>query len=591
MITTLLNSITEPSEIRGLSCDGLTQLADEIRKHLIETISCTGGHIGANLGTVDLSIALHYVFNSPEDKIIWDTGHQGYTHKLLTGRAKLFPTLNTYGGMNRFVSKTESEHDIIEASHAGTSISVALGIALAKKLKGDPQYVIAVIGDGAICEGLALEAINHAAVEKDIRLILNDNGYAISPGFGAIHNYLQSRHPGNDTSETLFTSLGLDYIGPVDGHNIDLMIGAFELAKQSSRIPIIHVRTVKGYGLPAADQHQFKMHFSFPFNPDTGQTKDGYITQGYQDLAAKVIGEEMDLDSKIAVITPSTLYATGLQHVFKRFPERCFDPGMEEQHAMTMTVGFALGGYKPVIFYQSTFMQRAFDQLFHDVCFMNLPVLLLSVRTGFAGYDNPTHHGIYEFSYLRGLPNLRILYPKDRFELERMVRENLKNLEVPTLIAMPYGPVDEFDNRVLTESPSSFKQAEVVCEGKDLTLIAVGHKFGAAREAAAELRREGMDVGLINLRYLKPLPEDQLVEIMKKVKKVVTIEEAVLDGGVGCAISTLAMDYGLKCEILRIGVPCKFVEPGSNTELCSMYGLDAPGLISKIRTRWQNGYK
>ena len=581
-------TISGPSELKQLNRSELTRFADQVRWFLIDTVSRTGGHIGSNLGTVDLSIALHYVFNSPTDKIIWDTGHQGYTHKIITGRAHMFPTLNTYGGMNRFVTRTESEHDIIEASHGGTSISVALGIALAKKLKGEKDYVIAVIGDGALCEGLALEALNHAAVEQGINLILvlNDNGFAISPGFGALHNYLQSRCVGDDNPETLFTSLGLEYIGPVDGHNIKQMLNAFEQAKQVERMPLVHAKTLKGYGLPAADGHPNRLHFSFPFDPETGETREGYAYIGYQDVAARVIGEEMERDDKIISITPSTLYATGLEPVFNRFPERCFDPGMEEQHAMTTTVGLALEGYKPVIFYQSTFMQRALDQLMHDVCFMNLPTLILAARSGFSGYDNPTHHGIYDFAYLRGLPNLRMMYPKDRFELARMVRDNLRDLSGPTWIGMPYGPVDEFDEQVLAESPESFAQAEVVSMGTDLLLITVGHKYGAALGAVQRLRDEGIDCGLVNLRYLKPLPEDQLAALMAQVPRLVSLEEGVLDGGVGSALAALILDRNLGCELLRIGIPCQFVEPGSNEELCRVYGLDAEGVLSRIGARW-----
>ncbi len=581
-----LESLT-PEKIKHLSLEELNHLSDEIRQFIINNISDTGGHIGTNLGAVDMTVALHYIFDSPRDKIIWDTGHQGYTHKILTGRARMFPTLNTYGGMNRFITRTESEHDIIEASHAGTSISIALGISLAKKLKGQKDYSIAVIGDGAICEGLALEALNHVAVEDvNTVIVLNDNGYAISPGFGGLHNYLQSRTTESTDKETLFTSLGFDYIGPVDGHNIEQLVESFKKAKESSRVPVVHVKTVKGYGLPIADEHPYKLHFSFPFDPETGASKGDFVSTGYQDVAAGTVKEEMEQDEKIVCITASTLYATGLQPVFDLYPERCFDPGMEEQHAMTMTAGFALEGCKPVIFYQSTFMQRAFDQLIHDICFMEFPTLILNVRTGFSGYDNPTHHGIYDFAYMRGLPNLRMMYPKDRFELERMVRDNLKNLTGPTIISMPYGPVDEFDSSVLAEPLDSFQKAQEVQTGKDLLLITVGHKFRVAQEVTADLRSRGIDAGLVNLRYLKPLPEEQLLELMGRSRHVVTLEEGVLDGGVGSAIAALASDHAVECEILRIGLPCIFVEPGSHEELCSAYGLDATGVLREIKRRW-----
>ena len=578
-----------PARVKAASFKELTELAGKIRQFLIDSNAATGGHIGANLGTIELSLALHHVFESPEDKIIWDTGHQGYTHKIATGRASRFSTLNTFGGMSRFVTKTESEHDIIEASHGGTSISVALGIALAKALKGDTRSVVAVIGDGSLAEGLAMEGLNHAAVatHTNLVIVLNDNGFAISPGFGALHNYLQTLTLGMREPEQIFTALGLDYIGPVDGHNIEALSKALEQAKESTQIPFVHVKTEKGHGWKPADGHPFRLHFSFPFDPQTGKAKEGSAYIGYQDVAAAVIDEEMAKDERIVAITPSTLYASGLLPVFKKYPDRCFDPGMEEQHAMTMTVGFALERYKPIIVFQSTFMQRAFDQLVHDVCFGNLPTLILSVRSGFAGYDNPTHHGIYDFAYWRGLPNLRVLYPKDRYEVERMVRGELRDLKGPTIIAMPYGPVDEIDKAVLDETAAVFAKPQVAVAGKAMTIVAVGHKFVVARDAAEKLRKKGVDCGVVNLRYLKPLPEDALLEILSKIPRIVTLEEGVLEGGVGSAIATFVSDRRLKSEVLRIGVPTVFVPPGSQDELLKLHGLDVDGVLKKIREHWK----
>lgn len=586
MLTPL--DISGPEDLKSASPDELRDLADRVRAFLIDSTSKTGGHIGANLGTVELSIALHKVFDSPRDKIIWDTGHQGYTHKILTGRAGEFSSLDTYGGMNRFVSRTESEHDVIEASHAGTSISIALGIALSNRLARNGHYTIGVIGDGSLAEGLALEGLNHAAVEHGagLILVLNDNGYAISPGFGAFHEYLETLTPGQTEPELLFSSLGLDYLGPFDGHDLDQVVDALRRARESNRVPLVHLKTRKGHGYAPADGHPLRLHFSFPYDAETGVQHPKPGVAPYQDTAARVIGEEMEVDDKIVAITPSTLYATGLQPVFEKYPDRCFDPGMTEQHAMSMTVGFAVQGYKPVAFYQSTFMQRAFDQLIHDVCFMNLPILVLTARTGFAGYDNPTHHGLYDFAYLRGLPNLRVLYPKDVHELERMVRGELRSLSQPTLIAMPYGPGDSFDPAVAEESDESFARPEIVETGDDLLLLAVGHKFEAAREAQLRLEAEGMSVGLVNLRYLKPLPEEALLPLLRGVPRVAVIEEAVVDGGIGSAISALVTDHELDCRVLRLGVPCRFVEPGSNEELCRAYRLDADGLVERIKERW-----
>lgn len=585
---TTIQSISKPSDLRNLSAEELQRFAAEVRRFLLDTTSRTGGHIGANLGTVELTLALHATFDSPRDKIIWDTGHQGYTHKLVTGRARLFASLDTYGGMNRFVSRTESEHDVIEASHAGTSISIALGIALSNRLAGNEHHTIAVIGDGSLAEGLALEALNHAAVERSTRLILvlNDNGYAISPGFGALHEYLETLEPGRREPELVFSSLGLDYQGPIDGHDVEAVMAALQIARRSDRVALVHLKTRKGEGFAPADSHPLRLHFSFPFDPATGTALPRPGAAPYQDTAARVLGDAMARDEKVVAITPSTLYATALQPIFDRFPTRCFDPGMTEQHAMSLAVGFAVQGFKPVAFYQSTFMQRAFDQLIHDVCFMNLPILILTVRTGFAGYDNPTHHGLYDFAYQRGIPNLRTMYPKDVFELERMVADELASLSGPTLIAMPYGPGESHDASVLREPRRDFAGPERVEEGDDLLLISVGPRFGAAREACARLRQRGLSAGLVNLRYVKPLPEARLLEWMRAVPRVVTIEEGVLDGGIGSAVAALAMDHELDCRLLRIGVPCQFVEPGSNEELARAYRLDADGIVEQIVARW-----
>lgn len=575
-------TIRGPEDVQALDVAGLERLAEEVRRFLLASVSTTGGHIGANLGTIELTLALHKVFRSPHDAILFDTGHQGYTHKIVTGRAGRFPTLNRYGGLNRFLSRTESEHDPIEASHAGTSISVALGIALAKKQAGDDSRTVAVIGDGSLTEGLALEGLNHAAVEQTgLVLVLNDNGYAISPGFGALHEALQNGRAG-----ALFGSLGLEYVGPVDGHDVGALVEALEAARKSARLAIVHARTVKGHGWTPADRHPFRAHFSFPFDPVSGAPRTEAPPPGYPEVCAPVIAREMERDPRLVCVTPSTLYATGLSGVFARYPERCFDPGMEEQHALSLAVGLALGGRKPVVAYQSTFFQRAFDQLLHDVCFTDVPLLLLLYRSGFAGYDNPTHHGIYDLAYLRGIPNLRVCYPKDRYEAERMVREELAGLAHPTAILMPYGPAEEIEEAVLLETPESFALPEVDYVGSDLVLLTVGNRYRAAREAVETLRARGVDAGLVNLRYLKPLPEEFLAVELSGVKRVVTLEEGVLEGGVGSALAALAADRGLTPEWLRIGLPTAFVEPGSNAELARAYRLDGPGVLERVRERW-----
>lgn len=582
-MTLALETLPVNASLSEFSTDELNELAAEIRDFLLQTTSETGGHIGANLGTIELTIALHAVFNSPKEPLLFDTGHQGYTHKLLTGRKELFASLNTYGGMSRFLTHLESEHDPIEASHAGTAISVGLGMALARKNSGNLDHVVAVVGDSALVEGISLEALNHAAVEDtNLVIVINDNGFAISPGFGAIHDALQA-HDGK--AQRLFESLGCHYIGPIDGHDIGAAVEALEVAKEAHRLPVVHMKTVKGYGWEPADDHPFRMHFSFPFDKDTGAGKAGAApAKTYPDYAADAIERQMERDDSVMCITPSTIYATGLAGVFKRFPDRCFDPGMEEQHALTMTVGMALDGAKPVIAYQSTFLQRAFDQIIHDVCFMNVPCLILSARSGFSGYDNPTHHGVYDIAYLRSIPNLTVYYPKDGPELQHMVEAAIGRLSGPTLIMMPYGPVDDFDMASSADPLPELFEPEVIGPTDGLVFLTVGNKFEAVRDAAESIP----GAGIVNLRQLKPLPEDALLPILKSARQIVTVEEAVLDGGVGSQIAALASDYALDTHILRLGLPCRFIEPGSNEELCRLYGLDTAGILAAVHKRWPN---
>ncbi|MBF0246914.1 MAG: 1-deoxy-D-xylulose-5-phosphate synthase, partial [Alphaproteobacteria bacterium] len=398
-----------------------------------------------------------------------------------------------------------------------------------------------------------------------------------------LHEALQD--PGGRGGK-LFRAWGAEVIGPVDGHDIEALMEAFQSARQSGGVKVVHVKTVKGKGWAPADAHPLRMHFSFPFDKETGKSTLPPPPQTYQDVVAEVVMAEMETDPSIACITPSTLYATELTPIFQKYPDRCFDPGMEEQHALTMAVGMALAGAKPVVAYQSTFLQRAFDQMFHDVCFMARPMLILGYRSGFAGYDNPTHHGVYDFSYLRGLPNLRILYPKDRHEARRMARDALRALDGPVLILMPYGPVDDFDPSVMEETPERFAEPQMVQTGREVMIVAVGHKFAASRDAVARLREADIDAGLVNLRYLKPLNVVFLERLLSNARRVVTVEEFVRDGGVGGALMELAGDRGLGCQILRLALPTAFIEPGSNAELERAYGLDAEGIVRAVRERW-----
>lgn len=584
-MTLLLENITQPQDIHGASIGELENLAEQIRHFLIGTISETGGHIGANLGVVELSIALHACFNSPKDCFLFDTGHQGYTHKLLTGRQGLFASLNTYGGMNRFVTPSESEHDPIEASHAGTAISVGLGMALANKLSGSDDFVVATVGDSSLAEGISLEALNHALVEHvNLVIVINDNGFAISPGFGALHNALQS-HEGH--ARKLFEGLGAKYWGPVDGHELGALTRVLNDVKLTGGVHIVHTKTVKGKGLAAADTHPLRMHFSFPFDAETGQARPGVAPAlSYPDAVAPVIDAYMTKNERSVCITPSTLYATGFSPIFEKYPERCFDPGMEEQHALSMCVGFAKKGFIPIIGYQSTFLQRAFDQVIHDIAFANKPCLILSYRSGFSGYDNPTHHGIYDISFLQGVPNLNVYYPKDRSEALAMTEYCLDNLKGPTIIMMPYGPAEDLNVDTEYSLSKSVLEPECVLEGKDLAIVAVGNKIKEALGASELLQRDGIAASVINLRHIKPLPEDTLNSLLESHQNILSLEEAV-EGGVGRAIA--AMLFKQKRNDVQFEqrcLPVDFIEAGSNDELEKKYGLDRESLAAHIKQLW-----
>ena len=573
--------------LKSLKEKDLIKLSKEISDFLISSTSKTGGHIGANLGTIELTIALHYVFNSPKDALIFDTGHIGYTHKLITGRKSKFKTLNSYKGLSRFISRDESIHDFVEASHAGTSISLALGRALSLKNQNLNDWSVAVIGDGSLAEGLALEAFNHAAVEDDIKLmiLINDNGYSISPGFGGIHNNLQQISMKNN-NQNFLSSLGFQIYGPINGHSISEIIENIQKAKESKKVPIIHLKTIKGNGLKLADSHKYRMHFSFPFDIEDNHTKNNSTKTeppiSYQDIASEAIFDAMIKNKNIQVITPSTLYATSLEKVFENFPNRCFDPGMEEQHAMTMTVGMALSGTLPVIFYQSTFLQRAFDQLFHDVCFSNQNILILAVRSGFAGYDNPTHHGIYDISYTKCLPNLSIYYPSNISELYQMVSKKLECPSGPTLILMPYGPVEN-NLKLDKEIDFDMEDCDIVSDKyKDGVIFTVGNKLEDCKKVISLLAEKSLDYGIVNIRKLKPLPIKSIKKIIENTDNIVTIEESILEGGFGSSMSSIIHKLKFRKNLLQIGLPCKFIEAGSNQELSKEYELDPNSICEKI---------
>lgn len=510
-----------------------------MREFLLENVSRTGGHIGANLGVVELTIALHYCYDTPHDILVFDTGHQGYVHKIITGRAHLFPTLNSFGGMSRFLSRAESPHDEIEASHAGTSISLALGMARALKLQGSKRRVVCVIGDGSLVEGMAQEALDDALVDDiNLTVVANVNGYAISPASGRWHE-------------------GFREADLIDGHDLEALLAEFPSPRA-----FIGVRTWKGCGWPPADAHPYRAHFLFPFERGTGKVLESQPVS-YAKVVADALALEMVTDDRIVAITPSTLYAVGMEDLFVRFPDRSFDPGMAEQHAMGMAAGMALKGLRPVIAYQSTFAQRAFDQIFHDICAQGLPVVLLLYRSGFAGYDSPTHHGVYDLAWLGSMPGLQVYTPSDTAYAVDQLKACLK-MPGPTAILMPYGPSYEAKEPRWLESPH--------------VRIFVSGDYRIPEAAAARI--PGCDVHSVWL--VQPLL-DELEEDILSATYVVVWEERTPHGGLHERLCAFMAERGIRRPILRLGLPLDFFPAGSRDELLALNHLDEDSTVSRIQ--------
>ena len=577
--------IIQLQDLKKLEISELNSVADDIRQFLITSISQTGGHIGANLGVIELTIALHYVFNSPYDRIIFDTGHQGYTHKLLTGRESLFPTLNSWGGMSRFLSRQESEHDIIDASHAGTSISLATGIAWSLKKRGSDQHVVAVIGDGTMVEGMAFEGLNFAASEEQkIVIVLNDNGMAIPPNVGGILN-LTTGDDWQEKSKCYFEGLGIEYLSVPNGHDIKSLVVALNEAKCRYKTVLVHVKTEKGRGLPFAKYHPYKMHFSMPFDPISGKgSSPTVLGKTYASVAAGEIEQLMEEDNEIVVITPATPYASYIDNISKKYPDRVIDVGMAEQHAVGMACGIALEGKKPVLCFQTTFMQRAFDQLLHDVAFMNFPITILGVRSGFSGYDSPTHHGLFDITYLRSFPNMQIYYPADSQDMRNIISKRMNSPVGPMVILHPYETIADPEIVIGDYNPNGFSLLQ---EGEEGLILCLGNCLNTAQQITEKLKNNfKINFGLACVRSIKPLPISSLLQLFESNQRVITMEEGILAGGFGSLISEFILDHRIDASILRSGVLDCFVPPGSKEE-CSRYsGIDAEQILQKIFDFW-----
>jgi 1-deoxy-D-xylulose-5-phosphate synthase len=612
----LLDSINSPQDLKKLPPELLPRLAQEIREKIITTVARTGGHLAPSLGVVELTIALHYVFDCPRDKIIWDVGHQAYAHKLLTGRRDRFETLRQFGGLSGFPKRNESPYDAFDTGHSSTSISASLGMAAGRCLKRERNRVIAVIGDGAMTAGMAFEGLNNAGdLNKDLIVILNDNGMSIAPNVGALSSFFsrQLTRPtmiflknqfknlleslpaiGDDlltwakkseesikaffTPGMLFEALKFTYLGPVKGHRLDHLIETLNNVKNLRGPILVHVLTTKGKGYEPAESDPTGFHGLGRFDPDTGEAKKSVgqvpsYTQVFGDTLVRLAKD----DPKIVAITAAMPDGTGLADFRQDFPDRFFDVGICEQHAVTFAAGLALEGMRPVASIYSTFMQRAYDQVLHDVCLQNLPVVLALDRGGIVGEDGETHQGLFDLSFLRHLPNLTLMAPKDENELRDMLYTAVEH-PGPVALRYPRGSgVGVAFSSTMQKVPIG--KAEVLREGKDLLILAVGASVYPALAAAGKLEKEGFEVTVVNARFIKPLDEPLILTLAAKHGRVLTVEENVLAGGFGSAVLELLADRGLSVMVKRLGVADVFVEHGAPAILREKYGLDADGIF------------
>lgn len=617
---TILSHLKSPADLKQLSKGELTQLAGELREQIIATVSENGGHLGSSLGVVELSIALHRVFESPKDKIVWDVGHQAYAHKLLTGRLEQFDTLRQLNGISGFPKRNESEHDAFDVGHSSTSISAALGMAAGTGICGNDDKVIAVIGDGSLTAGMAFEGLNHAGhLKQKMVVILNDNEMSISPNVGALSSFL-SRKLSSDafirfkketenilsfvpgfgkdlvnlakrteeslkgflTPGMLFEGFGFDYFGPIDGHNLDELMETLENVSNIKGPVLLHVATKKGKGFEPAELNPPKYHGVGPFNPVTGEVKGGKPggAASYTKVFGDTLVELAEDDERIVAITAAMAEGTGLNRFAEAFPERFFDVGIAEQHAVTFAAGLACRGLHPVVTIYSTFMQRAYDQILHDVCLQNLPVTFALDRGGLVGADGPTHHGVFDLSFMRHIPNLTFALPRNEVEMRRIMK-TASLAEGPFAYRYPRGngvglPLEG------TIETIEIGKGELLRSGDDALIIAVGVMVGEALEAAKILSQQGVEIAVIDARFVKPLDRELILAEAQNVPLVITAEENALQGGFGTAVLELLNDAGLSIPVVRIGIPDKFVEQGTQAELRAQLGIDADGIVASI---------
>lgn len=613
----VLDSINKANDIKNVPVEELPLLASEIREFLIEHISHTGGHLASNLGTVELTMAMHLSFDLPEDKLVWDVGHQAYTHKLLTGRKEGFDSLRQYGGMSGFPKRRESECDSFDTGHSSTSISAGLGYVKARDLSGGHNYVVSIIGDGALTGGLALEALNNAAEnQSNFIIVLNDNNMSISPNVGAISSLLTGIRGDNayrDINDNVksslkkipvygdkivsqvqkaksgikqlflpgmkFEDMGITYLGPVDGHDIGKLCKLFKIAKKMNTSVIVHVITEKGRGYEPARLKPEKFHGVSPFDVVTGKPVAAAKTS-YTEVFSRKICDMAQKDNRIVAITASMAAGTGLSRFQKRFPLRFFDVGIAEEHAVTFAAGMASKGMKPVVAIYSTFFQRAYDQILHDVCIGRLPVIFAVDRAGLVGSDGETHQGMFDISYFNSMPNMTVMAPKNVLELEKML-EFAAGFDGPIAIRYPRGKaytgLKEYDQKI------EYGKSEKITHGADIALLAVGSMVETAVKVRKILLQHGIDVTIVNARFVKPLDEEMLSDIGRNHRYIITMEEGILTGGFGESVSHWYQENAPQMPFIRnIALPDKFIEHGSVEMLKKKYKIDAEGIAEKI---------
>ncbi len=600
----ILEKIDSPRDIRLLHKSDLDLLAEEIRDFLIGSVANTGGHLGPSLGVVELTLALHYVFNTPVDKLIWDVGHQSYAHKLITGRRDRFHTLRQYQGISGFPKVSESEYDTFETGHSSTSISAALGMALAKDLRDDPAKTIAVIGDGSMTAGMAFEALNQAGdINKDLIVVLNDNEMSISPNVGALSSFLSRKLTGRTmrrlkdhlverlgqlsnvgeniltvlkksedsfksffTPGMLFEALKFDYVGPLNGHNLEELIETFETVRDTQQGPVlIHVLTTKGKGYAPAEKDPGLFHGIGPFESETGKSKGSGGSISYTKVFGDTLTEIAKTDDTIVAISAAMVAGTGLSKFAHTYPDRFFDVGIAEQHAVTFAAGLASEGFHPVVAIYSTFFQRAYDQIIHDVCIPNLPVTLAIDRAGVVGADGPTHHGVFDLSFLRIIPNLIMMAPKDEEELRHMLYTSI-NHGGPSALRYPRGCGENVElGSELVKLPIG--RGELLRDGADILLLPIGNRVHPALRAARGLEKLGIDAAVINPRFIKPLDMELICDLAASTGRVITIEDNVRQGGFGTSVLELFSRCGLSVKTSLLAHPDRFIEQGPQKTL------------------------